>query len=47
MSNRLKEKLNDKKFVIGPFLKLPSPAVVEIMGLSGFDYVIIDCEHGL
>jgi len=46
MSNRLKEKLNDKKYVIGPFLKLPSPAVVEIMGLSGFDYVIIDCEHG-
>ena len=46
MSNRLKEKLNDKKFVIGPFLKLPSPAVVEIMGISGFDYVIIDCEHG-
>jgi len=46
MSNKLKEKLNDKKYVIGPFLKLPSPAVVEIMGLSGFDYVIIDCEHG-
>jgi len=46
MSNRLKEKLKDNKFVIGPFLKLPSPAVVEIMGLSGFDYVIIDCEHG-
>jgi len=46
MSNRLKESLKDKKYVIGPFLKLPSPAVVEIMGIAGFDYVIIDCEHG-
>jgi len=34
-----------KKFVISSFLKLSSPAVVEIMGLSGFDYVIIDCEY--
>lgn len=46
MENRLKEKLNTGEFVIGPFMKLPSPAVVEIMGISGFDYVIIDCEHG-
>ena len=46
MKNALKEKLATERFVVGPFLKLPSPAVVEIMGLSGFDYVIIDCEHG-
>jgi 4-hydroxy-2-oxoheptanedioate aldolase len=46
MANRLKEKLHTQKFAVGPFLKLPSPAVVEIMGLSGFDYVIVDCEHG-
>lgn len=46
MANKLREKLGTNKFVVGPFLKLPSPAVVEIMGLSGFDYVIIDGEHG-
>jgi 4-hydroxy-2-oxoheptanedioate aldolase len=46
MVNRLKEKLKSEKFVVGPFMKLPSPAVVEIMGISGFDFVIIDCEHG-
>jgi len=46
MGNRLKERLADKKYIVGPFLKLPSPAVVEIMGIAGFDYVIIDCEHG-
>lgn len=46
MANILKEKLSTEKFAVGPFLKLPSPAVVEIMGLAGFDFVIIDCEHG-
>lgn len=46
MKNILKEKLRNKNAVIGPFMKLPSPPVVEIAGLAGFDYVIIDCEHG-
>lgn len=46
MSNLIKEKLEKKQNVIGPFMKLPSPAVVEIAGLAGFDYLIIDCEHG-
>jgi 4-hydroxy-2-oxoheptanedioate aldolase len=27
-------------------MKLSSPPVVEIAGLAGFDFVIIDCEHG-
>ncbi|WP_137181770.1 HpcH/HpaI aldolase/citrate lyase family protein [Roseomonas sp. AR75] len=30
----------------GFFLGLPSPATVEIAGWSGFDFVIIDTEHG-
>ena len=46
MRNLLKEKLEKEQNVIGPFMKLPSPAVVEIAGLAGFDYIIIDCEHG-
>jgi len=46
MKNILKERLINKEIVIGPFMKLPSPPVVEIVGLAGFDYVIIDCEHG-
>jgi 2-keto-3-deoxy-L-rhamnonate aldolase RhmA len=32
--------------VIGTFLKLPRPEVVEILGLSGIDFVICDMEHG-
>lgn len=46
MKNLLYQKMKNNAFVLGPFMKLPSPDVVEIMGLAGFDYIIIDCEHG-
>ena len=44
--NHLKKALQDGKVVFGPFLKFTDPAVVEIMGFAGFDFVIIDEEHG-
>lgn len=44
--NTLKEKLNKGKTVLGPFMKFTDPAAVEIAGLAGFDFVIIDMEHG-
>jgi len=44
--NILKEALQNGKTVFGPFLKFTDPAVVEIMGHAGFDFVIIDQEHG-
>jgi len=44
--NYLKKSLKNGKFVFGPFLKFTDPAVVEIMGFAGFDFVIIDAEHG-
>ena len=44
--NNLKEVLKEAKNVFGPFMKLTDPAVVEIMGFAGFDFVIIDAEHG-
>ncbi|MBB5514858.1 2-keto-3-deoxy-L-rhamnonate aldolase RhmA [Rubricella aquisinus] len=36
--------MGDTKF--GCWLDLPSPAVAEIIGLSGFDFTVIDLEHG-
>jgi 2-keto-3-deoxy-L-rhamnonate aldolase RhmA len=30
----------------GPFLKLPRPEVVDLLALAGFDFVIVDMEHG-
>ncbi len=44
--NKLKEKLINGEVVIGPFLKIVDPAIVEIAGKAGFDFVLIDTEHG-
>jgi len=46
MKSRLKEKLEKGCPVIGSFVKITDPAVVEIMGRAGFDFAIIDMEHG-
>jgi 4-hydroxy-2-oxoheptanedioate aldolase len=45
-SNSLKHKLAGQEYVLGTFLEIPSPQLVEILGLAGFDFVIIDREHG-
>ena len=45
-TNNLKKALKEGKTVFGPFLKFTDPAAVEVMGFAGFDFVIIDEEHG-
>jgi 4-hydroxy-2-oxoheptanedioate aldolase len=45
-SNSLRTKLEARDFVLGTFLEIPSPALVELLGLAGFDFVVIDREHG-
>lgn len=42
---QFKEKLKHG-YVIGPFSKVSDPAFVEVMGFAGYDFVIIDLEHG-
>lgn len=42
----VKDKLARGEIVFGSFLHIPSPEVVEIYGLAGFDVVILDTEHG-
>lgn len=37
--------LADLRPVIGTFLKLPQPEVVEILALAGLDFLICDTEH--
>ncbi|MFA5622319.1 MAG: aldolase/citrate lyase family protein, partial [Thermovirgaceae bacterium] len=46
MKNLVKMKLEAKETVIGPFVGINSPDLVEIMGLAGFDFCVIDTEHG-
>ncbi len=44
--NEFKRKLNNKEFVYGVFMKTSDPMFVEIDALAGFDYAILDTEHG-
>lgn len=46
MENRLLAAIEKNKYVLGPFMKLSSATVIEIAGLAGFDFVILDLEHG-
>ncbi len=40
-----KERLKKNGFLLGCFVEIPAPEIVESLGLSGFDHVIIDREH--
>ncbi len=42
----LRERLKDRTPLIATFSIIPSVEVVELIGLAGFDAVILDIEHG-
>jgi len=42
----LRNRLLEGEIVFGPFMKMASPQIVEIAGHAGFDFVILDTEHG-
>lgn len=42
----LRRKLNEGTPQLGTLLSIPSPEIVELLGLSDFDFVILDMEHG-
>lgn len=46
MANRIKQRLGDNQLQLGMWLALASPAVAEIAGNAGFDWCLIDAEHG-
>ena len=43
---RLKERLRCGETVIGTFNGIPSASLVEAIGYSGLDFIVIDAEHG-
>lgn len=44
--NALKRRLHESdELLLGMFITLESPAIVEMAGLAGFDFVIVDMEH--
>ena len=44
--NHMKAKLQSGKPAFGVSVMFPSPHIVDIIGRLGFDWVLIDCEHG-
>ncbi|HVY80092.1 MAG TPA: aldolase/citrate lyase family protein [Steroidobacteraceae bacterium] len=44
-NRKVKEKLARGEVVFGTFFKFAAPGLVELFGLAGFDFLIIDGEH--
>jgi 4-hydroxy-2-oxoheptanedioate aldolase len=45
--NRLKQRLRNGENVLGSWTMLGSPQAVEILSLAGYDFLVLDQEHGL
>jgi len=46
LNAKTKRRLDAGDTVFGSFVKLDAPAIVELYGIAGFDFVILDAEHG-
>lgn len=46
MTNRMKAKMARGEAALGCSLMFPSPQIVEMLGHAGFDWVLLDTEHG-
>src|SRR5215204_2433489 len=44
--NLMKEKLRAGEPAYGVSVMIPSPQIVEMIAAAGFDWVLLDCEHG-
>ena len=44
--NKTKNKLNQGERVYGSLVSFYAPGVVEVLGATGWDFVILDAEHG-
>jgi len=46
MQNAMKEKIKRGEPALGVSVMFPSPQIVEMIAHAGFDWVLLDCEHG-
>jgi 4-hydroxy-2-oxoheptanedioate aldolase len=44
--SRIRERTLAGEIVVGAFVMLGSPAGAELLARAGFDWLIVDCEHG-
>ena len=45
--NPVKAKLKAGQSVLGTFVKIPDPSVVEVLALAGLDFFVLDNEHAV
>lgn len=45
-TNKTKAKLSEGKVVFGAIISRYAPDLVELFGAIGYDFVMLDCEHG-
>jgi len=43
--NSARSKLRERRFLVGSFVEIAAPEIVEILGAAGMDFAVIDCEH--
>ena len=46
IDTRLPELLRGKRPLLGMFVGIPAPSLIEMCGHAGVDFVIVDNEHG-
>ena len=46
MSRDLKALLASGELALGTWSQIAAPEMIDLIGLNGFDFTIIDCEHG-
>ena len=42
----LRDRLNDGEQLVGALVRMPAEDIIDMLGVSGMDFVLIDCEHG-
>ncbi|WP_165967991.1 hypothetical protein [Saccharopolyspora elongata] len=43
----MKQRLNvGERRLVGGILRMPAEPMVEMSGIAGLDFVVLDCEHG-
>ena len=45
-ANRVRRCLSEGRPALGPIINFDSPWFVDVAGASGFDFVMLDAEHG-
>jgi 4-hydroxy-2-oxoheptanedioate aldolase len=45
-TNATKKRLRDGDCAYGCFIRYPDPALCELLALQGFDFLVLDAEHG-